>query len=277
MILFVLLIFLGLTYITNKKPVIVEKNYKQIPKTIWTYWHTGYLPNLIHSCIKTWKNHNKDYTIVVLTKTNLKNYLPDVNIYRYKHATSQQKIADFIRLEILERYGGFWVDASIIMTESLDVIRDKGDFVGYYLEDYTTDSMYPVIENWFFGCVTENLLVKKWNKEFKRMNQFKTTGDYINDLKKNTNFQNINVNLLDYLTCHLALQKVIQNTKIEGNIKLFKAEDGPYKYLHKNNWDSKLGIEALNNKWNENKHSIIKLRGTERQLINSGKINIKNI
>jgi mannosyltransferase OCH1-like enzyme len=42
-----------------------------IPKKIWTYWDNDRLPEIIEKCINTWKKHNPNYEIIVLSKQNL--------------------------------------------------------------------------------------------------------------------------------------------------------------------------------------------------------------
>ena len=39
-----------------------------IPKKIWSYWDNNNLPEIIEKCINTWKIHNPNYEIIVLSK-----------------------------------------------------------------------------------------------------------------------------------------------------------------------------------------------------------------
>jgi len=98
-----------------------------IPKIIWTYWHNDDIPPIIEKGIRTWKVFNPDYKIVILTEKKLKDLydidLSKVNINKDFHA----RIADYVRLHITYKFGGIWMDASIICTKSLDWIHDAHD------------------------------------------------------------------------------------------------------------------------------------------------------
>ena len=243
---------------------------QEIPKIIWTYWHEEKLPEFIQKCIDTWKQHNPTYEINILNDKSLSKYLPDISFDKYKFATTLQRKSDMIRLHILAKYGGVWSDASIIMHKSLnELLKNKtAEFIGYYLELFTTNHDYPVIENWFFACKPNTKLINAWRDIFLTINYYETIEDYVAHIKSNTDFQNIDAP--DYLTMHIAVQYVLQNMmsidEIKNRLFLHKAEDGPYKYLADNNWQIEQAVDSL---CNSRSDDIIfdKLRGIERGFI----------
>lgn len=245
---------------------VTKYKYKPIPKVIWTYWD-GKLPESVKYSIASWYQHNPGYKINILTKGNLPNVIPELCTTCFKHIDSHARFSDLVRLNVLAKYGGIWMDASIICYEPLDWIQKvqqekNADFVAFYLETFTTDIRYPVIESWFFACTENNSFVQKWRDEFIRMNDFDSVDDYITDLEiKKVDSQDIDS--LNYLAIHMAAQKVMQYDRYPtSSMYLLKAEDGPYLYLHMTDWDSDDAILALQKGMYE--YKIVKMRDIER-------------
>jgi|JI10StandDraft_1071094.scaffolds.fasta_scaffold168970_1 mannosyltransferase OCH1-like enzyme len=270
LVLFVILLFVfrsahsGVT--EHMAPHYSSKQHK-IPRIIWTFWDKpSNIPKTVQQCIKSWKLHNPNFEIILLTKDNLRRYLPDIDVFKLKFADNPQRVADFVRICVLCKHGGFWSDASILMNKPLDWLayRDK-EFVGYYIEGSTTDKRFPVVENWFFGCVPHGKFVELWKKEFLSMNSHASVRDYVRHIKSRFDIQNITPPT--YLTMHLAAQAVIQSQpQILNSMVLLKAEDGPFKYLHDNGWNKHKSLSSLCDPKTK-KQPIVKFRGIERNAI----------
>lgn len=250
----------------------------EIPKIIWSYWVEENPPEIVQKCINSWKRHNPDYDIRLLNKNTVSQWIPEIKLNELKHNDKPARESDFIRLCVLPKYGGFWVDASIVMNESLESIRkiqpEKGcEFIGYYLQDFTTRPEYPVIESWFFACVPGSSFVQKWRDEFMSLNNHNTANDYI-DAKKKSGVDLQKISAPDYLAIHVAAQTVMQKLMpledISKKLHLLKAEDGPYKYLDSRNWDTHKGLKGLCDD-SELKTPLVKLRGIERDALNEKK------
>ena len=90
-------------------------------KYIFSFWESRYsLPGYIKLCIKTWKKFlANNYKIIILDYNNLSKYLDKkiINKILLKHmALSFQ--ADAIRVAILRKFGGIWMDCDTIITNS---------------------------------------------------------------------------------------------------------------------------------------------------------------
>lgn len=214
-----------------------------IPKKIWTFWDSENLPITVKNCLKTWAFFNPDYEIIVLNKNNLKQYLT-IDIEKLRHSSdSPARFSDFVRLLIASKYGGIWLDASTICTQSFsewihEISNSETEFIGWYSSQFTNKKQYPVIESWAFACTKGSKFVKKWCKEFMRMNKYKTVGKYIDHLedKLGVDFQLITkYDDIEYLAIHASAQKVMQHDKYSlSNMILLDAEAGPMKYrLHR--------------------------------------------
>lgn len=245
-----------------------------IPNIIWGFWD-GELTETVKTCVQSWKHYNPEYEVIILNKQNLPKYLPDVDFATIVHAKdSNARFSDFVRLNILARYGGIYIDASTICHKPFSwlhaIQKKKGvDFIGYYLEKFT-DPKYkeysPVIESWFLASTPNSRFVVDWLKEFMRTNEYLTMDEYLENVTNN----NISIQKIDipnYLAIHVAAQTILQKNPQKYDIYLFPAESGPYKYLVDTNWTVKDAVDLLTNKDTNTKYfelPIIKMRGCER-------------
>ena len=218
-------------------------NVLNIPKKIWTFWNSSKLPPTVDNCIKTWRFLNPDYEIIVLNEKNINKWIPEFNVRKLKHAKdSYARLADFIRCQLLYKHGGIWLDSSIICTMPFDIWFDdikrsrrtkaRVEYVGFYLDWFTKDKRYPVIENWAFACPKHSKFFGKWKNEFMKINDYDEVDDYLDDVKElGVNFQHIEKDDPNYLAMHIAAQVILQHEKYpQKNLVLFRADDGPLKY-----------------------------------------------
>ena len=247
------------------KESFTQEDDKGIPKIIWTYWNTEELPEFIQKCIATVKKHNPSWQVNIVNDDNIKNYI-DVDINQYKFIDSHARRSDVIRCLILAKYGGVWSDASIIMYKHLEELPLKQyEFIGYYLDGFTTNMDYPVLESWFFACVPGCKFMQLWKDAFLDINNFDSVELYLEHIKATTDLQKLHNPA--YLTIHAAAQYVLQNKMSKYEIKekmhFLKAEDGPLKYLVDNNWYNEQAVQSI---CESDKSNIIfyKLRSTER-------------
>ena len=99
----------------------------KIPKIIWSYWDQGIKssPLIVKKCFKNWKKYNPDWDINILNDSNINQYINTYHIDTInKENSSVQKKSDMIRFLLLIKYGGVWLDSSIILTESLEWIQN---------------------------------------------------------------------------------------------------------------------------------------------------------
>ena len=72
-------------------------------------------------CVKTWEILNHDWEVVRLDKSNLHKFI-DLNeiVPNYEQKQiSEASLSDMIRLLLLKKYGGLWVDATMFCNEPL--------------------------------------------------------------------------------------------------------------------------------------------------------------
>lgn len=133
----------------------------RIPRVIFTYWSSADARSndLARECISTWRTCNPDWTI---------HALDDNTLWRFTELRrgdeSVQHFADRLRLDLLERYGGVWLDATIWMNTSLNWIHSYSESVIGFKNPIRPEN--EVMENWFIACVPGSQFIREWKREF---------------------------------------------------------------------------------------------------------------
>lgn len=99
-------------------------------KTIWTIWLQGMdkAPDMVQKCYASIKENIADREIVVITEDNYSNYVkfPDYIMKKYKSGIiSKVHFADLLRVELLTKYGGTWLDGTVFCSK---MIQGNHDF-----------------------------------------------------------------------------------------------------------------------------------------------------
>lgn len=127
-----------------------------LPNHIWLYWENkpyATKPAYLDLCYETVKKHcGSSFHVHLLDEKSVFKYLP-----RMRTDLSTLRIpqkADYIRLSLLKKYGGVWLDADIIVFSDLypflEKLRDY-DFVGFGCHSETcriSPTGFPRPANW---------------------------------------------------------------------------------------------------------------------------------
>ncbi|WP_333660700.1 glycosyltransferase family 32 protein [Chishuiella changwenlii] len=205
-------------------------NSNEIPKKVWLYWD-GH-SDLVNICIKNINYYLPDFEINILNEDNLITYLPD--ILDKKEDLPLANYTDLIRLELLYKYGGIWIDASILLTENLDWLfnlkkEHNTDLIGFYSDFGTIDYNYPILETWFLACSKENNFIKDWLNEFKKCYISSSPTSYYDEIKSDPKLiQNI-ASFADYLIVYLSAIKIMRDRQ-DYKILMLSANETGHKY-----------------------------------------------
>lgn len=240
-------------------------------KYIFSFWDDPNPPQIVLQCLRSWQKWNHNYKIVLLNKYTVHDW---ITIPKLKFISeSKQKYADVIRILLIEKYGGFWVDSSILAYCSFDSIIgiDKSlanyDMVAYYMSAQTTNPKYPVIENWFFGAPPNSKFIKEWKAAFFKLDEFPDATTYYKRIESiGVDLQGITRSHLSYLSMHVAAQYVLQKSPTKFNLLFFDCYNGPFMYLRDADWNTEQAIKLLQ-ECPCYKRSLVKLRGVERDYI----------
>ncbi len=135
-------------------------------KVIWWCWLQGIetAPTIVRVCYNSLKQHMTDYEIKVIDNKNWKEYvvLPDYVIEKWeKGRIPAANFSDLLRLELLIKYGGTWIDSTVLctgfdtqMTQKTQNFLDSELFVFQYTPQGTTKDIS--ISNWFISAHSNN-------------------------------------------------------------------------------------------------------------------------
>lgn len=233
---------------------------------IWSYWHDSKKPISVKLAISSWIKYNPNMQICGLSKKTLRRYIDTETFPDGWENKSHQLQSDIIRVALLEKYGGFWLDSTIFLSKSLSNWYNQDMDIGGFCADYfTTDKSKPIIESSFlFVPEKHSKIMKEWKKEFFYALSTKNLKQYIDDLDKTVDLQNLKSK--EYLIVFCCFMKVID--KQEYNIKVIPATEGLYSYLIKNNWWSYNAVLYLLTNESDDLQPVYKLRNSERFYLN---------
>lgn len=102
-----------------------------IPKTIHYCWFgRGEKPKLAQKCIASWKKFCPDYEIVEWNEDNF-----DINSTPYTRYCYENKkwayLSDYVRLEVVYRYGGVYFDTDVEVIASFDDLVNNKTFFAF--------------------------------------------------------------------------------------------------------------------------------------------------
>lgn len=156
------------------------------PENVWILWFTGMdtAPEIVRQCFESVKKHMPDRNIVVLDENNYRDYveLPEYILEKYhKGIIKDAHLSDIIRMEILIRYGGYWIDSTVFVTDDSMIrkIEDQDLFM-YSFYDFGFDPEIMTLNNWFIYSRTNNnilnltlkLLYSYWRDYDRTINYF---------------------------------------------------------------------------------------------------------
>lgn len=136
-------------------------------KHIFMLWFQGFenAPFVVKKCLKSWKMKNPSWKIIELNSNNLLEYI-DLNeeIINFKNKKIEYAaLSDIIRLTILNKYGGLWVDATTFCIKPLDDWLNKYNKLGFWCFDKPNKDY--LISSWFIFSERNNYIINKWYLE----------------------------------------------------------------------------------------------------------------
>ncbi len=113
---------------------------------IWQLWLQGKenMPPIVKFCTESIIKQNPDRNIILVTNKNLSEYvtLPEHIIKKYnKGIISHTHYSDIIRLFLLCKYGGTWIDSTVYMTDKMPKFILESEF--FVPKDLTASLITP--------------------------------------------------------------------------------------------------------------------------------------
>lgn len=115
----------------NYKELLSESRYTQYEESedvlfdkepIWFFWWQGEknMPLIIQLCYKSRIKYANGHPVILITKDNIKKYVtlsPEVLKQFDSGKLRIQHLADILRINLIEKHGGLWLDASIFSSQ----------------------------------------------------------------------------------------------------------------------------------------------------------------
>jgi len=146
---------------------------------VWICWLQGIenAPEIVKLCYESVKKYMSDREIIVITKDNLDQYVhfPDYILEKWKKGVIiNAHFSDLLRLELLIKYGGLWLDATVLCTSnSIPSYMLNSDLFIYQVLKPGQDGHILLVSNWLISASSNNkmligvklILLNYWKKE----------------------------------------------------------------------------------------------------------------
>ncbi|TPM25606.1 hypothetical protein FJ958_21030 [Mesorhizobium sp. B2-3-5] len=128
---------------------------------IWQYWAQGadQAPPLVKACLRSVARHKGSRELVVLDDKTVEGHIDlpgHVWDKRRRGLMNSQHFSNFIRLSLLSRHGGTWLDATILLRQPVPPEIEREDF--YILRE--TNRHPRLVETWFIHARKGHPLVE---------------------------------------------------------------------------------------------------------------------
>lgn len=125
---------------------------------IFTFW-TGKKPNLLNLIEKINKLHLGN-NLIIIDDDNLYDYLDSKEINPVYNKLNPPQKADYLRILLVYKYGGIWIDFDTLIIEDLEYYFNLLDqFDGFFVYNHGWNNN-KAITNCFFGSKPKTLLFK---------------------------------------------------------------------------------------------------------------------
>ncbi|MDP1369840.1 capsular polysaccharide synthesis protein [Acinetobacter lwoffii] len=132
-----------------------ESNY------VFVYWGQGIsnAPEVVKKCINSIITNTKDLNLIILDDNNILNYIdiPKNILNKFKNnEMNHAHYSDILRLLLLKKFGGCWIDATCFLNSQLNLeipkILGNSEFFAFMYEK-------PMISNWFLVAKKNSYIV----------------------------------------------------------------------------------------------------------------------
>lgn len=172
---------------------------KGMSNKLWICWWQGleHAPKIVQTCVESVRRHACGREVVVITEANVSNYVqfPDWIMEKVrKGIMSRTNLSDLLRLSLLAKYGGLWLDATFFCCGDLTGAVYEAPLFSIKRPDYLHGSIASgYFAGYSLGCDDE------------RRRIFASVRDLFLEYWRRKNF------LIDYLLVDYAIVLVEEN------------------------------------------------------------------
>ena len=158
-------------------------------KKVWFCWLQGIesAPLVVKACYSSLQKHLIDRDILLIDNNNWKDYvtLPDYIIQKWERKLIPSPLfSDLIRLQLLIKYGGSWIDSTVLctgFTPQNEKISKSFLDADLFMFQYTRpgSSQWGGIGNWFItSCTNNEVLLVLRDMLFAYWREYDCVSDY---------------------------------------------------------------------------------------------------
>lgn len=183
----------------NFNPTLLEEN-EELHNRVWICWWQGLdnAPQIVKKCVESIKKNVGNHRVTIITEDNYKEYVqfPEwIEEKNRKGIISRTHYSDLLRLELLSKYGGIWLDSTFFCAKSEIEEYFKKPIWSIKRPDYLHCSIASgYFANYSLGCTYENrdiyavirdFLIQYWRENDKIIDYLLT--DYLIVLVQKSN------------------------------------------------------------------------------------------
>lgn len=208
----------------NFADVNIEKENNNNQNNVFIYWvgNEYKLIKILRELMYYHSLNNNNYKIHFINENNIREYIDYIPEIFHKLQPAHQ--ADFVRVNVICKYGGIWLDSdTIVMNDLSSLFNTINKKDGFLIKEYNS------ILNGVFGSKKETPFMKYWNNK-------------VNDILKNKKTPELR---WTELGSEILIDIRDNHPHLIENYKIFSGKDDMYPF----EWDSSV-IEYIDKPYN---------------------------
>lgn len=145
----------------------VKREHQETSKKVFICWLQGieHAPQLVQRCFESVKQNLTDREVILITKDNFENYtnLPEYILEKWRSGIiTDTHFSDLLRLELLTKNGGTWLDATVLCTSKRECIPDyffDSELFFYQMLKPGRDGNCQYISSWLITAKAGNIIL----------------------------------------------------------------------------------------------------------------------
>ncbi|MCI8319036.1 MAG: capsular biosynthesis protein [Lachnospiraceae bacterium] len=167
----------------------IDKNLPKVQSNkVWVCWFQGMesAPELVQRCYHSLQKNLTDREIILITEKNMQDYVqfPEFILEKWKRGQiTHTHMTDLLRLELLIRYGGMWIDATVLCTRKREEIPEyyfDSELFLYQCLKPGRDGHTQAVSSWLISAKSNNkmlmavryLCYEYWKEHSKMLDYF---------------------------------------------------------------------------------------------------------
>jgi len=134
-------------------------------KTIWICWMQGEenAPTIVKKCIQSIRQHAGIYEVKIITQNNISTFFKTPEFIEKALQEKRMSLtffSDYIRLALLTKYGGIWIDATVLLTD--DIPNKIAEVPFFFFQNPPQSTHSPLMgSSWFLVSKANNPILEQ--------------------------------------------------------------------------------------------------------------------